>query len=322
MKQQKSVYLSLARVVAAFAVIMMHVNANCFYELNFDACWPVANFIECFFSFSVPVFIMISGATLLDYSKRYSTKEFFKRRVPKLLIPYVFWSLLSYILDVPTLFIYYFMVYLFGVYLCMPLFTYIKDEYKETIITYVVVLAFILNYLLPFLCAVIGIEYYYKLPFDLAGGFLIYALIGYLLHNKDFKRNQRIIIYLIGILGFALHIGGTYFASVEVGEMVSIYKEYKNVPCMLSAIGVYVFIKQIGMHLKNERIIRFIEWLSGYSFSIYLVHQFVIVLVIQKVFTHSHTLIYKLTMPFLTIAISILIIWIVRKIPVLRKVLS
>ena len=122
---QKSVYLSLARVVSAFAVIMMHTNANCFYELKFDECWPIANFIEGFFSFAVPVFVMISGATLLDYGKRYTTKEFFKKRFPRLFIPYVFWSVLSFILDVPTLFIYYFMVYLFGVYLCMPVFTYI-----------------------------------------------------------------------------------------------------------------------------------------------------------------------------------------------------
>ena len=320
--KQKTVYLSLARVVAAFSVIMMHVNADCFYELKFNTCWPIANFIECFFSFAVPVFVMISGATLLDYSKRYSTKEFFKRRVPRLLIPYVFWTLLSIVLDVPTLFIYYFMVYLFGVYLCMPLFTYIKDEYKDKVITYVVVVAFVLNYLVPFLCAVAGIEYYYKIPFDLAGGFLIYALIGYLLHKKDFRLKERIVIYAFSILGFALHIGGTYFATVTAGEMVNTFKEYQNVPCMLSAIGVYVLIKQVGMQLKNEKLIRFIEWLSGYSFAIYLVHQFVIVLFIEKVFEHSHSLIYKITMPFLTMAISIVIIWIVRKIPILRKVLS
>lgn len=36
---------------------------------------------------------MISGATLVDYNKRYSTKIFFMKRINKTLIPFIFWSI-------------------------------------------------------------------------------------------------------------------------------------------------------------------------------------------------------------------------------------
>ncbi|MBP3676802.1 MAG: acyltransferase family protein [Agathobacter sp.] len=87
MKERKT-YLSLARVIGALAVVMIHTN-GCFYEFNIEQCWTLANVIESGLGFAVPVFIMVSGATLMDYSKRYSTKEYFKKRVVKTVITYV-----------------------------------------------------------------------------------------------------------------------------------------------------------------------------------------------------------------------------------------
>ena len=152
MKERK-VYLSLARIICAFAVVMIHTN-GCFYEFNTESCWIWANVIECGLGFAVPVFIMISGATLMDYSNRYSTKEYFKKRIIKTGIPYVVWSVIGNVLNISgTFFVYYFFLYLFGVYLCIPLFSFLKEEYKEKVITYVVWISFVFNYFLPFLPA-------------------------------------------------------------------------------------------------------------------------------------------------------------------------
>lgn len=40
---------------------------------------------------------MISGATLIDYPERYSTKMFFKRRFQKVGLVYIIWSFLAYL---------------------------------------------------------------------------------------------------------------------------------------------------------------------------------------------------------------------------------
>lgn len=321
MKERKT-YLSLARVIGALAVVMIHTN-GCFYEFNIEQCWTLANVIESGLGFAVPVFIMVSGATLMDYSKRYSTKEYFKKRVVKTVIPYLVWSVIGNVLDVSGIFfVYYFFLNLFGVYLCIPLFSFIKDEHKEKVITYVVGISFVFNYFLPFLCAVTGMDYVFKIPLDVANGFLIYALIGYLIYKKDISFKWRMVSYVCSLIGFALHIGGTYFYSIEAGAIDSTFRGYTNLPCLLASVGVFVLIKQLGQRITNEKLIGILEWLSGYTFPIYLIHFYVIDLVMEVVLAdYVHLWIYKLTTPFITIMISVGIAWIIRKIPVVQKIL-
>ncbi|WP_338156281.1 acyltransferase family protein [Sharpea azabuensis] len=108
--------------------------------------------IESVFYFAVPIFFMISGATLIDYSKRYSTKTFLKKRFSKTLIPFLFWSilalvyllhyhkiditnfslitLLDLILNSKLFPIYWFFMPLFGLYLSMPLLSAVDKTFK------------------------------------------------------------------------------------------------------------------------------------------------------------------------------------------------
>lgn len=318
--KNRQIYLSLARIICAFAVVMIHTN-GCFYEFNIERCWGVANFIECGLGFAVPVFIMVSGATLMDYSQRYSSKEYFKKRVLKTVIPYIIWSFIGNLLNINVFMIYYFFINLFGIYLCIPLFTFIKEEYKEKVITYIVIASFVFNYFVPFLCIVTGRNYIFEIPMEIAGGYLIYALIGYLISKRDITLKWRVVIYVSAIIGFALHIGGTYVYSIEAGAIDSTFRGYTNLPCLLSSVGVFVLIKQIGQRIKSEKTIKVIEWLSGYTFPIYLIHFYIIELFMEQVFTNTHSLVYKFLTPFLTFGLSIFFAWIIRKIPIIRKIL-
>ena len=49
--------------------------------------------IESVFYSAVPVFFMITGATLMDCRKRYSTAVFLKKRFTRTVIPYLGWVL-------------------------------------------------------------------------------------------------------------------------------------------------------------------------------------------------------------------------------------
>ena len=73
---KKLEYISILNVISAFAVIMLHTN-GCFWDFSYERYWFTANIIEPVMYFAVPVFFMITGATLLDYKDRYSTEEFF-----------------------------------------------------------------------------------------------------------------------------------------------------------------------------------------------------------------------------------------------------
>lgn len=38
--------------------------------------WNTSLIVECLFYFAVPVFVMLSGANLMNYRKKYDTKTF------------------------------------------------------------------------------------------------------------------------------------------------------------------------------------------------------------------------------------------------------
>ena len=165
-------YITLLSVVSCFAVVIMHTN-GCFW--NFSATefyWKTANIIESVCYFAVPVFYMVSGATLLDYPDRYSTKVFFTKRVKKVVLPFVVWSLIGlafscfilksidvsivgkrYILNSITeasvVSYYWFFPPLICVYLCMPLFAAVDKEKRKTTFTYLVIAGYLVNSLIP-----------------------------------------------------------------------------------------------------------------------------------------------------------------------------
>ena len=94
-KNQHISYLDLAGVASAIAVVILHANGSFWHFSATGGYWGRANIIECLFYFCVPIFFMISGITLIDYNKRYSLKEYFKKRINKVVIPYIFWSLFA-----------------------------------------------------------------------------------------------------------------------------------------------------------------------------------------------------------------------------------
>ncbi len=323
---KREVYLSLARVISALAVVMIHTNV-CFSEFNIEHCWALGNFIHCSLSFAVPVFLMISGATLMNYHKRYTTGEYFRRRFRKTVVPYVVWSFFGVVicpkLDIIGMhLIYVFFLYLFGIYLCIPVFSLLREEYQDQIIAYVVGVSFLLNYLIPFLYKIFPSHYVIQIPFDIANGFLIYALLGYLIAKYDISWKWRMLSYGMALLGFALRIGGTYINSMQMGMIDHTFRGYTNITTLLSAVGVFVFIKQIGQKIKNEVFIKVIEWLSSYTFSIFLIHYYILKLIKVYVFSeYIHTFGYKLIIPIIVFGICIGIIEVLRKIRIIDKLL-
>ena len=86
-ESEKQEYITLLNVLSAFAVVVLHTN-NCFWTFSTERYWKTANIIESVMYFAVPVFFMITGATLIDYKERYSTKEYFKKRFWKTMFPF------------------------------------------------------------------------------------------------------------------------------------------------------------------------------------------------------------------------------------------
>lgn len=339
-------YLSLASVLSIFAVIIIHVNSLFFWNYAGVSDWWISNLVETFMRFAVPVFFMVSGANLIDYSERYSTKEFFVKRYLKIGIPFLTWSCfagffycvwtgkvvlemswegiqvaVSQYTNTGVYLMYWFLIIISGTYLCIPLLTYIKKEYKEKVIQYLIAIIFLIKYIPPFIYRLCNQPYVSStLISDKITSYLIFVLVGYILHKKELNLKKHLICYILALAGFAVQAYGTYTFSQSAGQTVEFFGGYNHLPCLLWAIGAFVFIKQIAGYIQSEKVIKGIEWLSGYTFSTYLIH-FFLVDYFEAYIRGVNNIVVQIAISVMIFGVSIAFIWLVRKIPGGRKLL-
>lgn len=356
-RKSKSVYISLMSVVAAFSVVLMHADVSFWVDLK-KPFWPVANIIENVSYFAVPVFFMISGATLIDYRERYSTKEFFAKRFKKTVIPFLAWSVFALlwkyrkvlwamllgqpnegldwtfysvtngILNTKFKDIYWFFIPLFCIYLIIPLFASINKERRIKIFTYIIGISLVINFMIPFIIAVLNryAKINYGWPFKIYVGFeyLYYVLVGYVLHKKELKLSQRLIIYAIGLTGLLMLIFGCLYESKHnPNGSVMLFKGYYNLPIVMYSTGMFLFLKQVGKRIKSEKSIKTLTFLQSYTFPIYLIHRYFLDVFeenLHLVHMQKDSLIYVISATVLALALSILTTMLLRKIPVLRRI--
>ena len=73
---KRVVYFDVLNVLACLCVIGMHCN-GAVHVFSDTYVWRQSLLVDVLAYWAVPVFIMLSGATLMNYRRRYSTKVFF-----------------------------------------------------------------------------------------------------------------------------------------------------------------------------------------------------------------------------------------------------
>lgn len=335
-------WITLASVISAIAVVLLHTN-GCFWIFSAtESYWLSANIIESVFYFAVPVFFMISASTLLDFNKRYGLGTYFKKRINKTVIPYVFWSLfgiwtglsaflasdtkLLYILkglaEGSLVGVYWFFIPLFSIYLSIPLFAAVPEANRKTLFTYISVASFVLCVAVPFIVDVFEMPVDIEFTIGVGAGYLFYVPTGYLISRYEIKPWIRKVIYAVGIIGLIVHIVGTYAVSMAAGEVLKTFKGYCNLPSVVYSVAIFVFFRYHGNQvMRRELIGRAVRFLGKYTFSIYLLHYLLLTLVQHFLPVNIYSLAYRLLMPIPLIAVSVIGTYVARKIPVVRRLL-
>ena len=87
------VWVDNARIIAAFAVVLLHVSNGHLEVVDIGTDnWWITNILDSAVRWCVPVFVMLSGLLLLDPEKIETTGEFYRKRASRILLPLVFWS--------------------------------------------------------------------------------------------------------------------------------------------------------------------------------------------------------------------------------------
>jgi surface polysaccharide O-acyltransferase-like enzyme len=87
-------WMDLLRIAAILAVVIVHAVGTATRESGtgwHSSWWWAANLLNSACLWCVPVFVMVSGALLLDPTRRISSGEFLKRRALRIGLPLAFW---------------------------------------------------------------------------------------------------------------------------------------------------------------------------------------------------------------------------------------
>jgi len=311
-KDKRIEYYDVLNVLAAICVVWIHFgNGFHYYSATTEWQWCLIIQVSCYWA--VPVFFMLTGATLMDYPRKYSTREFFRRRIKRTLIPYLFFGVVALfwygllwngggwveinwehpVLSLLDIFInnrmesiYWFLPVLFGIYIAMPALSVFARPENRKQLDYLVCIGTLTISVFPFFAKMIqefgGLSEYLwnsalEIPLLGGGGYILFPVLGYWASTHDFKRKERILCYLAAVSSFALRWWGLAFLSARDGATNQLFMDYCGFPSAFLAMGVFVFIKTLCQsHPLPEKMRRFLQGLSSCSFGVYLIHWYII----------------------------------------------
>lgn len=338
MQKERIVYFDYLRIIAAFAIIVLHIAAAGFVNSTpHSSEWKVFNAFNALTRWGVPVFVMISGALFLG--KEQPIEKLFKKNILRLVVSLVFWIVAYNVLHALqavwaekslTAFFssfsiekvmegevhFWFLYMLIGLYIIVPFLNEIAKNKTLTIyfISLSVLFAFVIPQIIIALKEIDGtaaefMEYVISnMKMFLVLGFSGYFLLGYLLNNATISKKTEIIIYAFGIIG-------------AIETVITSSFDNMNVNVLLMSIAVFVFAKKhLNKVPQKGRYYRGLLRCSKSSFGVYLIHPYVIELLgMFGVAKLNNAILQMLVLPPVVFMITMSISLFLNKIPFVKN---
>ena len=341
-QRDRIVYFDYLRVFATFAVIILHIAASNWYTTDVNGLqWQTFNFYDGIVRWGVPIFVMISGTLFLN--KEIPLKKIYSKYISRLAISFIVWSTIySLFIDgsinhrILSVFQghyhMWFILMIIGIYMCIPFIKPITQN--NNIIKYFLLLSFIFAFAIPEIITLTGDfgniflikavntinENVVNMNLHIVLGYISYFILGYYLNNKKINKKQRIIIYILGLLGFAFTVGMDSLVALKTQKYCDNYYGAFTVNVLFESIAVFTWFKY--SKFNNNTINKIIKRLSKCSFGAYLIHA----LVIEQLNIHFglNTLLFNPIISVISIGIIAFIISfglssILNRIPVVKK---
>ena len=335
-------YLDTLRTLATLGVITIHVTTpvlKMMYGRNMEFWW-IGNSIDSCVRFVIAVFLMLSGATMLR--KDYKLGEFYIKRFMRVLLPFLFWLVVYWIYRWTNLspeiqpkefyaiiqwavnlfvtegvskhFWYIYMILI--LYLFLPFLGKGLRKLSNSTIFIILMSWVLLNILFSNqIINTLNWGYFLQKTKDyfLYSG---YFVVGYFLMNVSLKIQKYRFLNLAAFMATILFSAfATYFASKNAHKLDMSFYGSLTVNTMIQSIALFLLVKD--KTIKNRIMNWIISTISNYSYGIYLVHIMVIsILFNHRIFwTMAYPLISLPAIILLTLFLSFIIIFVLRKIP-------
>lgn len=186
---------------------------------------------------------------------------------------------------------YWFFIPLFAVYLSIPILSLLANIKFRKVLCYMTGLTILTYSILPLAFNLLKIPFNNALSLPIAGGYVVFVLLGYLLSTTDIKKPVRYGIYVFGILCACLRYFSTLIISQQQHELFKVFWGYTNLPSVGLAVAVFVFFKSQSWKwiAQSESLTKIVKTVSSASFGIYLIHM----IIIREVCNIFHVNIYS-----------------------------
>ncbi|ORX88103.1 hypothetical protein BCR32DRAFT_288855 [Anaeromyces robustus] len=365
-KRKRIYWIDALRVFSNYLVILTHISLR-YDESDLGSyTWYVNTFYNSSSRACVPLFIMISGILFLNPKKELSCKKMYSKYILRIFKSYIFWSFIYNAIDTNVSSYFFdrskfkfdkkliqdtiknfilggghlwYLNFIIGLYAATPI---IKKITPDRFITwYACIIFIIISQFVPTLNRILTRLYELKefsiiqdyvdgLKFEMAGGYLAYYLLGYLLNEDYLNKIYIYITYAIGILGVIL----TYVFRCAYAFHINNKDEYSFLDfnfftITMISVGIFTFFKYTLRPKINNLVTKYnffekaLIILSDNSFGIYLIH-----LIINRVFNlilplnMFEPLIWTPITAIIIHLISLTIIYYLRKIQLFREVME
>lgn len=339
MKSKRVIYIDVIRVVAMILVVLAH---SCSFRIgNPDGSlsWGGSNVIVGITEVAVPMFFMISGATILNSKKTYSVSYLFKHRLVRVVVPFVLWSIISaypgskvdgvfnlhqfmvtvaLIFHQPVLISYWFIYSLFGLYLISPFLKLLVDKMDKSLLNYLLWLWMVMNVFLPavvqFTPERIGnIFNLYSMAQIILSSYLGYFILGYLM-TKDVKLKATQPQYLILLLVlFVIKVVVRFIPSHSPLFFLNIVSPLTTP--IISTLLFLILKEHEGRYSNGFS--KVIEFIAPLTYGIYLIHGLAINVVVKFVNSANYLGVF-----IIGLILSTVIIYVLHKIPIVKNLLT
>lgn len=318
-------YLDVLRVIACMSVVMIHVSAEFVVRGKSGPDFWLGNLLDSLSRAGVPLFVMISGALMLDENYEFTKKKWLGHIV-RMVVFYPVWMIICRLVGSPDYHLW-FVPMIVGVYLLVPLLRLWVNEMNIRYVEYFLVISAVFVFFLPqcldMLRHAFGWINVLKTPVEnmnmqYTAGYTAYFILGWYL-NRSVKCEK--VIRWLTIPGALLTFAGTGFASVIL--QLSDYPFYENftINVLMYSASIFVLCRLYFPRTKNPGgwMPNLIGRIGKYSLGIYAVHLYVIMRW-MGIFGDLHCAVAIPLIFVLTVVVSMLISIIFSKIPLLKKI--
>lgn len=333
--------LDLIRVCAMCLVVLLHASAVFVsYSENVTLAGNILNSLSrpC-----VPLFVMLSGALLLNETKQKDDKVIYKSAGQMLLLTVV-WAILYAVLfevcvplatgrSIRALSVikvifkgYYHMWYMYmliGLYAAVPfLRSFVRKENKHLVLIFIGIslISVFTRPIISLLANVNGYFTYISLFLDqyhlqFFAGYITYFLAGWYIVHIGIGKRIKYILHALGMFSLI----GTILLLQSTGNFRTIHSDY-NLFIFIYSLSLFTFLNDIPVKVSTPKK-SFILFLSKISFGVYMIHAAIDVIVGQALAIVGNPTLHITARFGIVLLTSVVASAVMAKTPLIKKLL-